>query len=52
MGRRTRELLQLCVLACVGLAFASVWDKPIFIGIFAAEAALAFWQAIHLSMHK
>jgi len=47
-----RELLGLSLLACLGLAFAWVWNKPIFIGIFAAQAALAFWQAVHLSIHK
>jgi hypothetical protein len=52
MDRKTLALLELGLLACIGVGLAFAWDKPIFIGIFAAQAALAFWQAVHLSMHK
>jgi hypothetical protein len=43
---RTREVALLCLLACVGIAFAWAYDEEVFAAVFAAEAGWAFVEAL------
>jgi hypothetical protein len=50
MDRQTRDLALLCVLACACIALATAFGRPLFIAIFAVEAAWALFMAVYRSM--
>jgi hypothetical protein len=50
MDRKTRELALLCVLACACIALATAFGRPLFIAIFAVEAAWALFMAVYRSV--
>ena len=49
-GCITLELSLLCVLACACIALATAFDRPLFIAVFAVEAAWALFMAVYRSM--